>query len=57
MSYPFPKPYRQEPNGPWIVHGEKGIRTFTDPEIAWSTYQFAKLTYEKKHQNETEQER
>jgi len=57
MVYPFPKPYRQEPNGPWIVHGEKGIRTFTDPEIAWSTYQFAKLTYEKKHQHETEQKR
>jgi hypothetical protein len=47
MPYPFPKPYRQEPDGPWVVLGERGVRTFTDPEVAWSTYYFAKLNYEK----------
>jgi hypothetical protein len=48
-AYPYPKPYRQEPNGPWIVQTERGIRTFNDPELAWSTYHFSQLQYEKDH--------
>lgn len=57
MDYPYPKPYRQAPNGPWVVAGERGIRTFIDPELAWSTYHFSKLIYERKHNHGTNQDR
>jgi hypothetical protein len=46
-DYPYPKPYRQEPNGPWIVRTGRGVRTFTDTELAWSAYYFAKLQHER----------
>jgi hypothetical protein len=51
-DYPYPKPYRQEPNGPWIVRTGRGTRTFTDTELAWSAYYFAKLQHEKEHGND-----
>lgn len=46
-EYPFPKPYRQEPDGDWLVHTLRGLKRFTDPELAWSTYHFSRLIYEK----------
>lgn len=47
MPYPFPKPFQVNPDGPWILQTEKGLKTFIDVELAWSTYQFAKFMYEK----------
>lgn len=47
MPYPFPKPFQVNPDGPWILQTEKGLKTFVDVELAWSTYQFAKFMYEK----------
>lgn len=47
-DYPFPKPYQQGPNGPWVVQTNKGLKIFIDPEIAWSTYHFSRLIHEKR---------
>jgi hypothetical protein len=47
-DYPFPKPYLQQPGNTWVVKTLSGVKTFTDPELAWSAYYFARLNYLKK---------
>ena len=46
-TYPFPKPIKLVDRREWIVQTALGKRIFTDPELAWSAYYFAKLNYER----------
>jgi hypothetical protein len=54
FPYPYPKPQPIGDGREWLVKTGSGERIFTDPELAWSAYYFAKFNYEKKLQsNET----
>jgi hypothetical protein len=46
-NYPFPKPIKLPDREGWVVQTESGEKLFTDPELAWSAYYFAKLNYER----------